>query len=794
MKKRKYASGSLLGTSTANSFGFNRTPAEKAVYGDPTQDPLQRVVGDITGNNIKNAINDMYGNLNTNVAPIDNNTLMDRLYNTPRYQKMDRVYNGDIIAGLGLVGSGTLPVAAGFRYGKGAKNGVLSIDWDNMMAAGQGAMNGSSYGPYGIAAGAILGGLSNYVSQLGINKRVDKWNNAVDTYNLAQNSITDQLINNSRLSQINQYNSNYAKLGGPLNTHGGDFQNGVVEIANGGTHEENPYEGVPMGMDQKGVPNLVEEGEYIWNDYVFSKRIDVPEDMRKKYKFGGKLSFADAVDKVQRESEERPNDPISKRGLNAILTELAMSQEIERQKQQQQEAYEEAENVASIFADGGSIHINKNKRGTFTAAASKHNMGVQEFASHVLANKDKYSSTMVKKANFARNASKWHHALGGKLNKFPEGGEMNDEYDVFAPIPDLDEIIKKAYFDSKRWPSYTSKQVGWQYTTPENRAYAQNWNGNLYSLPFYSTDSVDKLVTNPYNEETWYVPETYENPPVVLSKKPSLPIMGKEIVVTNPEAAKIKTAEDYKPIVEKTKTKDKKQEYAPYNENLRYAPIAGAIGALLNDLRPLDYSNAERIENAARNINRFRGYKPLSNYLAYNPENPAQYANELRSGYAAQLRALNDLSNGNPAQREAVAAAMQRQYGDTIGNMLMKVADYNAKNRMAVEQANNAINQYNSKMAADMAQINQRGEQMYLSGITQGASMRNALEAAQSAAVSSDYNSLFDSLGLVGKENASRNMINEMGMPFFYQDEDGKTHIVYRNTAKCGGKLFKVKK
>ena len=57
----------------------------------------------------------------------------------------------------------------------------------------------------------------------------------------------------------------------------------------------------------------------------------------------------------------------------------------------------------------GGINIAPSKQGTFTAAATKHNMGVQEFASKVLRNKDSYSPAMVKKANFARNASKWNH-------------------------------------------------------------------------------------------------------------------------------------------------------------------------------------------------------------------------------------------------------------------------------------------------------------------------------------------------------------------------------------------------
>ena len=66
-------------------------------------------------------------------------------------------------------------------------------------------------------------------------------------------------------------------------------------------------------------------------------------------------------------------------------------------------------NLIMCYSDGGTIHIKKSKRGTFTAAAKKHGKSVQAFAKQVLANKDKYSKTMVKKAVFAKNASKWKH-------------------------------------------------------------------------------------------------------------------------------------------------------------------------------------------------------------------------------------------------------------------------------------------------------------------------------------------------------------------------------------------------
>ena len=63
----------------------------------------------------------------------------------------------------------------------------------------------------------------------------------------------------------------------------------------------------------------------------------------------------------------------------------------------------------------GGIYIKPSKRGTFTAAAKKRGMGVQEFASKVLANKEDYSPAMVKKANFARNASRWKKEYGGNM-------------------------------------------------------------------------------------------------------------------------------------------------------------------------------------------------------------------------------------------------------------------------------------------------------------------------------------------------------------------------------------------
>lgn len=107
-----------------------------------------------------------------------------------------------------------------------------------------------------------------------------------------------------------------------------------TEINSGGTHEENPYDGVQSGVDEQGVPNLLEEGEVVYDDYVFSNRLVVPSEVRNKYRLRGNkdLTFADAAKQVHKESDERPNDPISANGLEVMMYNLAMEQEMIRNK------------------------------------------------------------------------------------------------------------------------------------------------------------------------------------------------------------------------------------------------------------------------------------------------------------------------------------------------------------------------------------------------------------------------------------------------------------------------------
>lgn len=124
-------------------------------------------------------------------------------------------------------------------------------------------------------------------------------------------------------------------FGGELGTNGTDWTNGVTIFGEGGTHEENPNQGIPQGVDQNGVPNLVEEGEVKYRDYIFSNRLKADKEILEMVglpnKYKGK-KYSDLAERASKESEERPNDPISKAGLEDSMLRLQVAQEVQRAK------------------------------------------------------------------------------------------------------------------------------------------------------------------------------------------------------------------------------------------------------------------------------------------------------------------------------------------------------------------------------------------------------------------------------------------------------------------------------
>jgi hypothetical protein len=73
-----------------------------------------------------------------------------------------------------------------------------------------------------------------------------------------------------------------------------------------GSHDENPNGGVQMGVAPDGAPNLLEEGEPVYQDYVFSDNINAEREFLDKHhlpaSYDGKLYSEIADMNVEREA------------------------------------------------------------------------------------------------------------------------------------------------------------------------------------------------------------------------------------------------------------------------------------------------------------------------------------------------------------------------------------------------------------------------------------------------------------------------------------------------------------
>lgn len=215
--------------------------------------------------------------------------------------------------------------------------------WDDVKSAvGSGLSAGlTTMNPWVGLGAAALSGVGSLIGRARAKSASDKANEL----NARKNKQIDTALfhaagqadaNNDFMRMLGYYNDPFEyALGGEMRSHGSDWNSGLTFINAGGRHEDNPYEGVPSGVDNEGVPNLVEEGEVIWNDeYVFSDRLKVPKELANKYSLGGDKTFAEAIEEVTRESRTRPNDPISNETNRAIVNEFMDAQEVLREEEQ----------------------------------------------------------------------------------------------------------------------------------------------------------------------------------------------------------------------------------------------------------------------------------------------------------------------------------------------------------------------------------------------------------------------------------------------------------------------------
>jgi hypothetical protein len=273
----------------------------------------------------------------------------------------DTRYSGDYSTLLDAYRSNQLMNNPSYEDIRGMSSGEIG---GNILKSGlQGFTAGIAAGPIWGAVGAALGTLGAGLGAVVGKKRA--LNAQKELERDRQNAINNNFLNYNyavrNATANNQYDmlANLMALGGKID----EYPTEITEIETGGTHESNPLGGVPFGVDSEGTPNLLEEGEVVFNDYVFSKRLPFSEELKKKYKIKGSknMSFADAAKSVKKSIEERPNDFISKNGMRDKMSSLIAEQENLKEMLQMKEVAKASNDMIKKnrkFAEGGPLPLN----------------------------------------------------------------------------------------------------------------------------------------------------------------------------------------------------------------------------------------------------------------------------------------------------------------------------------------------------------------------------------------------------------------------------------------------------
>lgn len=459
----------------------------------------------------------------------------------------------------------------------------------------------------------------------------------------------------------------------------------------------------------------------------------------------------------------------------------------------------EALEKAGVMAKGGGIHIDKDKKGTFTAAATKHGESVQGFASKVLANKDNYSSAMVKKANFARNAAKWHD-LGGYLQQeysldtvlepnnflsFADGGSLRDKFlsglNSFykdqgkegqrkagqkqaaqnlinllnntqnIPITSNDEFREAT--DNFRTPNnlnniinnnYMMDILGWDGNTPQRDINPQNVQAVQDSVR-QAGNSVPK---------TQSVPQDFR-----MSADPLNAPTGYGIDVNNPEIGLFDRASIN--AIPSSEQVSKEQTFGADSNSIQgILPYARYASPLINTGLGLEalFSSPEQLSASGYNISP----QTIGNYATYNPIDREYLANQVRAQAGATQRNIINTSGGNRgvaqagllasgynAQRALNDAYMQTDEANL--NRLNRAQEFNRQTDMFNAQATQNADAFNIQNRFNIDQINMQNN----------ASRRNAIRGSFTAAA--------NDIGDIGQEAYNRNTVQSL--PFAYQTD-----------------------
>lgn len=666
--------------------------------------------------------------------------------------------------------------------------------WGTALSGITGEINGSSMGLLGVIGGAttnLLGaGISAGIGSLRSKEKAEQLNALASE---ANNMYLRQFNNNAGNIKNKTFRNatlNLSALGGPLDSFtksrlltksfkmkprkmkyggfgnyfayggdlSGDWTNGVTIIGEGGTHEQNPYEGVLVGVDAQGTPNLVEEGEVIFNDYVYSNRLKPTakqlEDVKLDTKFEG-MTFADIAKEVQKESSIRPLDPISKNTLVDSMSKLTAIQEETRAKKAQKQFMkdframtpeEQQDTLIQMMPQEepqqAEIMSEQDTMNMLNGRTPRAYQGIREEMPQMEDEEFAFGGNLFKNGGLPYNNSNgFKYFNNGAYDKdyltWLNGLKFEGEQGQ-ALFNQLSEHYKK-YYPNDTLTKEKAIQLG-----------QDNKFGDFHSIFGLAYDkskfkAIPSITPNPILTPN-KVDYSYKNK---LAKK------------------------------EDTKHKDNSFEY-PNSNFLQFAPVLGSLIGLFGN-EP-NYSNADLIAKGRKGIRDVRA-RAIGNYLQYNPFDTNFEQNKLAGITAGTQRAVIN----NSANRGQAIASLLPLYGQELtqlGQLYRNAREYNDTQRKAVADFNRGTDLYNAQFGMQADQINSSLDAQRANLYNQEANMRNAIETTASQAKSQNITNLFDNLG-----NLGRSMYTDQQMKWLL--ENG---YIPTMKAKNGGKVKRKKK
>lgn len=594
---------------------------------------------------------------------------------------------------------------------------------------------------------------------------------------------------------------------GRFDTHGGTFApQGYMKVETGGTHEENPNGGVQVGVDPNGVPNMLEENEPVYQDFVYSNQIAAEADVLKEFnipeKYAGK-HYSDIADEYV--DDNRPNDPIANNGMNAMLVRLANAQEEQKRRKEQKEIEDELagmspeeiaelENYIAQMEQGNAPQEQVVQPQMFGQGGDKDTLYIST------PNMDRFGNIIIKGepillpgtagastvSSGAKLSQRGLQALEGAkkrakafewLKKLPFMTSKEEAARLYASGPKVVSSAKSAAPVAENIAEQTAPVITKAADATKNTGAGRTVGKALLGI----TGAI--AVGDIINKKTNFIGKTKD----ALTYDPYK-------VMNNENTPSDSVDYDWENVDVSGWATNVKSKGGPAPTWPRYAgaATAGLVG-LYDAFQKPDTYNVPRVSpNLA--TTRLRTINPT-----YNPIDSNAAVNDVLSSSAGTVRGLRNSGLG-PSTGAAILAA-DYNAGRNIGAAKTEAVGYN--NNLL----NNIVSQINANRQAE-AQVGLNREQMN-NNLLYDAAVRNAqgllqqqqlnygAEGQKYAAIQNQIDQVAQALSGIGNENFAMNMVNS-GLYDYEILPNGDVRFIKRdqtqNSGKCGGLMKTYKK